>query len=75
MKLVDDWKDAWKWISTNCMVLAATVQGAWISIPDDLKQSVPVWIGSAVTIGLLALGVAGRLLKQGSPDANSDIPK
>lgn len=65
MKLVDDWKDAWKWISVNCMVLAGVVQTAWISIPDDLRSTMPSYIVHALTIGLLLMGVAGRLIKQG----------
>lgn len=63
-KLVDDWKQAWKWISMNCMVVAASIQGAWVYIPEDLRQQVPNGVISSVTIALLALGIAGRLVKQ-----------
>lgn len=66
MKLVEDWKQAWKWISTNCMMLAAAIQGAWVYIPQDLRSSLPEWGISITTIALLIFGIAGRLIKQES---------
>ncbi len=65
MRLVDDWKDGWKWISTNCMVIAATVQGVWASLADDMRASIPQGTVAYLTIAILVLGVAGRLIKQG----------
>lgn len=64
MKLVDDWKQAWRWFSVNCMVIAASIQGTWVYIPDDLRAMAPAWLASGATITLLALGVAGRLIYQ-----------
>lgn len=64
MKLVDDWKQAWKWISVNCMVVAAALQGAWVYLPDDLHESVPKGLVGLLTISILALGITGRLMKQ-----------
>jgi hypothetical protein len=63
-ELVEDWRGAWRWLSVNCMVLAAALQGAWLYIPEDMKASVPPHITSAATILLLVLGVIGRLKKQ-----------
>lgn len=64
INLVDDWRKAWKWFSVNCMVLAASIQGAWIYIPEDLRNSIPKEIVSGITLALLILGVIGRLIKQ-----------
>ena len=41
MKLVSDWKDFWKWHSTQIMLVFALIPAAWEQIPDDLKQPVP----------------------------------
>lgn len=69
MKLVDDWRDAWKWLSMNCMVLATAIQGTWIAIPDNMRSTIPAnWV-HALTIALLIAGVGGRLIKQGSNNA------
>lgn len=65
MRLVDDWKEAYKWISMNSMLATVTVSGAWVAIPDDLRASMPHDIVHWVAISLLMLGIAGRLVKQG----------
>lgn len=65
MKLVPEAKRAWRWLSVQAMVVAASVHGAWLAIPDDMKSSIPSKYVSAVTMALLVLGVAGRLVKQG----------
>lgn len=67
MKLVPEWKRAWRWISVQSMVVAGSIQGAWMFIPDDMKASIPVGLVQGVTIALLALGVVGRVVKQGKP--------
>ncbi len=68
IKLVEDWRKAWKWFSVNVMVAAAAIQGAWLQIPEDMKSHIPEALVSGVTIGLLVLGVAGRIVKQGGED-------
>lgn len=69
LKLVKDWRNAWKWISVNAMISAGAVQGAWLQIPDDMKANIPQKLVSSLTIGLLLLGVLGRLIKQGDDNA------
>jgi hypothetical protein len=68
IKLVEDWRKAWKWFSVNAMIAAAAIQGAWLQIPEDMKAHIPEAMVSGVTIALLVLGVAGRIVKQGGED-------
>lgn len=68
IKLVEDWRKAWKWFSVNAMVAAAAIQGAWLQIPEDMKAHIPETLVSGATIALLVLGVAGRIVKQGGED-------
>lgn len=77
MKLVDDWKRAHKWLSVHCMIAAGAVQGAWEFVPMSMKASFPAWGLNALTVALLVLGVAGRLVDQSSKDdsKNDDPPK
>jgi hypothetical protein len=64
MKLVENAKNAWRWLSVQAMVLAGAIQGAWLFVPDDLRASVPqTWL-QGITIALMIAGVAGRLVKQ-----------
>ena len=67
-ELVDDARRFWKWASVQAMVLAGAVQGAWAAFGDDLKQNVPHWLVTTITLGLLAAGVGGRLVKQPGKD-------
>lgn len=69
MSLVDDWKNAWRWFSMNCMVIATAIQGAWVYIPDDMRAVVPAHLVGIITILLLILGIVGRLIKQDKKDA------
>jgi len=64
MRLVEEWRSAWRWFSLQAMALTAAIQAAWSALPDDLKQHVPAGIVTAVSIALLLLGIGGRLVKQ-----------
>lgn len=65
MKLVDDARRAWRWISVQCMALALALQGAWEACPDELKTGIPPRTVTIITLALLVLGIVGRLVKQG----------
>ena len=41
MKLVDDWKDAWRWHSTWLAGAIAALPFVWAEMPDDLKAYIP----------------------------------
>lgn len=64
MKLVENAKQAWRWFSVQAMALAAALQGAWILVPDEMRASLPHGVVQWITIALLVLGVAGRLVVQ-----------
>jgi hypothetical protein len=68
MRLVDGWKRAHRWFSVQAMGVAAAVQLTWATLADDLKHSIPMWIPTVVTVVLLVLGVAGRVVKQPEKD-------
>ena len=68
MKLIDNWKRAHRMLSMQAMTLALAIHGAWLSIPDDLKTSLPPHLVNWVSIGLLVAGIAGRLVSQDSTD-------
>ena len=68
VELVDDARGFWRWASVRAMLLAGAVQGAWAAFGDDLKQNVPHWLVTAITLGLLAAGIGGRLVKQTSKE-------
>lgn len=64
MRLVENWRSAWKWISVHCMAWAIALQGAWEACPDSLKAGLNPKLVTVVTVSLLVLGILGRLVKQ-----------
>lgn len=64
VRLVEDWKSAWRWFSVQAMALSAALTAAWQFVPDDLKSSLPAWVPPAMGIAILALGIAGRIVEQ-----------
>lgn len=64
MKLIANWKKAWRMLSVQAMALAGAVQGAWVFIPTDMRSSIPESTVQIVTLALLVLGVVGRLVDQ-----------
>lgn len=73
MKLVDEWRHAWKWASVRLsalgaliMVLAEVAGQSWAALPPDLRAHIP----HADTIALwlfVLIGVA-RVFKKGEKD-------
>ena len=64
MRLVEEWKSAWRWFSLQAMALTMAIQAAWGAMPDDLKRHVPARAVTAASVALLLLGIGGRLVKQ-----------
>jgi hypothetical protein len=62
--LVEDWKKAWKWLSMQGMAVALTVQGVWITLPDDWRASLDNKVVAGITMVCLVIGVVGRFVKQ-----------
>jgi len=63
-ELVAEWRQAWRWFSLQAIVLSGVVQGAWEALPADLKQYLPRGLGLGLSLAILLLGIAGRLVKQ-----------
>ena len=68
MKLIDEWRQAWRWFSMQAMVLVAAIQAGWAAIPDDLKAHFPPRLITILSIGLLFFGIGGRLVSQKKDD-------
>ena len=69
MKLVENWKSAWKWFSVQLVAIAGSVQLAVLAFPDELKGWLPDWLTHALALGLLCAAVFGRLIDQSKADA------
>lgn len=63
-RLIPQWRRAWRMFSIQAMTLAAAIQGAWPTIPDDMKATLPPTLVHWVSLALLVAGIAGRLVDQ-----------
>lgn len=64
MNLVADWKKAWRWFSVQAMALSGAIQVTWVSLPLDLKGSIPHDLVTGAAISLAVLGIIGRVVDQ-----------
>lgn len=64
MKLVDDWKKAWKWLSVQLPALNLAFLGTWALLPEKFQEALPMpWV-IGIAVALIVCGIAGRLVKQ-----------
>lgn len=68
MRLVDDWKNAWKWasvqISTGAALLFAVgpdLLTAWGLMPGDLKSALPDGTARWISVAAFLLVLLGRV--------------
>lgn len=64
LKLVQDWKEAHKWLSVHLFGLLAAASGAWYALPPDLKAAIPTQYVSIASCALAVLGIVARVTDQ-----------
>jgi hypothetical protein len=68
MKLVENWKEAWKWFS----VQAVTAAFVWEILPAETKALVPDVIEPHLTAFFLVVAAIGRVVDQQKQAQNVD---
>jgi hypothetical protein len=69
MKLVDNWKSAWKWLSVQLITVAGAIQLSIVALPDKFTAWIPDSWAHAMTLVVLLGAVLGRLKDQSKPSA------
>lgn len=69
LKLIADWKQAWKWFSMWSMGASTAFLSTWALLPAKFQDSIPQNVVIGIAVGLLAIGMAGRVVQQGPADA------
>jgi hypothetical protein len=64
VKLIANWKKAYRMLSVQAMALATAIQGTWVMFPEDLRAGIPPNVVYMITMGLLVFGILGRLVDQ-----------
>lgn len=73
MKLIENWREAYRLFSVQAMAIATAILGAWLVIPDDLQATLPQWIPKAAAITALVCGMVGRLVQQKPADPDKTL--
>lgn len=66
MKLVENWKEAWRWFSVQALAALLVLPLVWTSLPADLKSSIPDSWDKWIVILVAGAGLVGRLIDQNS---------
>jgi len=64
MKLIPEWRRAWRMFSVQMMAAAAAFPALWASLPDEAKAALPHGVQVWIPTVLLVCGIVGRLVKQ-----------
>lgn len=74
MKLIPQWRRAWRMFSVQAMAAAGVLQIAWETHPEAIKAVVPASWVPWITVGTLLFGIAGRVVQQRAVDGDSSQP-
>lgn len=64
MKLVSDWRDVWRYYSTQVLAGLAILPVAWAELPPDVRDLLPEEWRPWALAGLAMAGLAGRVVRQ-----------
>lgn len=75
MKLIDNWKEAWKFWSVQLGVLGTVVTSvllaspdaamvAWSTFPEEFKQFIPPHWMPMIGVGIFACSMIARVIQQ-----------
>ena len=67
MKLVENWRQAWKWLSVQIAILAAGLQAAMMAFPT-MKDWLSDDAAHIIGLALVAAIVLGRMVDQKKPE-------
>lgn len=79
MKLVDDWRRAWRWWSVqlgaigNALLIVLLsmpdlAREAWVELPPELRAMLPERVAYWVPVALLLASMIARVIQQGEKE-------
>ncbi|MFT4090498.1 MAG: hypothetical protein QM645_07185 [Asticcacaulis sp.] len=70
---VENWREGWRFISTQAMALSLAISGAWLAVPEKLQDRLPDSLIAVVLMPVLVLGIIGRFVAQPKAEAQHDL--
>lgn len=71
MRLIDDWKKAWRFSSLRFLAAGAAVQTVVVTCPAQVAQHVPEWLWqglSMFSLGCMIAATLGRITTTEPPN-------
>lgn len=72
MKIVDNWKKHLKRYTVQGLAALATLQGAWLVVPDSIKANLPDWLSQGLAIAFTLAILASAFVHQGITDNKNE---
>jgi amino acid transporter len=64
VKLIPNWRKAWRMVSMVAMAVTNSGLLAWAAMPTELRDHIPVTWVVAFACAMLCVGMVGRLFQQ-----------
>lgn len=64
MRLIPEWRSAWRMFSVQVLVLIGALTAFWQELPPEIVALLPAEIRHWVITGLALAGLVGRLIDQ-----------
>jgi hypothetical protein len=64
MNLIEDWKQAGKFLSVQANAIGASLATGYLTLYDKLKENFPPKYMFAITVAVFVLGIIGRVIQQ-----------
>lgn len=74
LKLVEDWKKAYKWLSVQFMALLLVLPEAWQYVPPGVKEALPPHFLSGLSTAIVVAAILGRMIHQGETPKDDKEP-
>ena len=74
-KMIDNWRDAWKFWSLRLHVVATFAAGFLLmtpQMPEEIQNLLPDWLKPIAIAAWLLIGIYVRLVKQGPSQCSQD---
>lgn len=64
MKLIPEWRDAWRWFSVHALGLIVLLPLVWAEMPPEVMALIPASWHPYIVAAVAAAGLVGRMVDQ-----------
>ena len=65
MKLIENWKDCWKWYSTHATAVYMALAAYYVQLTPEMKADIPTWMLETGIAFAAVTFIVARIVKQG----------